>query len=124
MTNILVVEDDLPVRTVIRRMLEAEGHTVFEAENGKEAMALYHREQIDLVIMDIILPEKEGLETIKELKRESPEIKIIAISGGGKVKPPFYLNLARKFGADRTFEKPFAWKQLVRTVTELLEGSS
>jgi len=120
MARILVVEDDLPVRAVIRRMLKAEGHDIFEASNGEEAIEIYKNEIVDLLVLDILMPVKEGLETIKELKRDYPDVKIIAISGGGKVSPPYYLDLAMKFGAQKTFAKPFAWKKLIGTVNELL----
>ena len=120
MAVILLIEDDAPVRTIIRRMLERRGHDVIEAPDGDTGIELYSDNSTDLVITDIIMPKKEGLETIKEIRRIDPDVKIIAISGGGKVRGSYYLDLAVKFGAKRTFEKPFTWKELTDTVAELL----
>ena len=120
MAHILIIEDDVPVRTVIRRMVEAEGHEVIEAQDGQTGVEAYRENPADLVITDIVMPKKEGLETIKELRKDYPDVRIIAISGGGKVQGKQYLELASKFGAMRTFEKPFTWKKLMETVSELL----
>ena len=120
MAVILLIEDDAPVRTIIRRMLEKKGHDVIEASDGDTGIELYSDNPADIVITDIIMPKKEGLETIKDLKRIDPTVKIIAISGGGKVRGRYYLDLAIKLGAKRTFEKPFTWKELTDTVAELL----
>ena len=120
MARILIIEDDVPVRMIIRRMIEAEGHEVIEASDGQSGVEAYRKNPADLVITDIVMPRKEGLETIKELRKDYPDVRIIAISGGGKVQGKQYLELARKFGALRTFEKPFTWKKLVETVSEIL----
>lgn len=120
MARILVIDDDGPVRMIIRRMLEAEGHEVIEAVDGESGVNTFRQSPTDLIITDIVMPKKEGLETIRELKQEFPELKIIAISGGGKVQGRHYLELAKRLGAAYTFEKPFTWKQLTDTVNELL----
>jgi DNA-binding NtrC family response regulator len=119
----MIVEDDTAVRELLREILERAGHEVLDAGNGKEAMALYKISPADLIITNILMPEKEGLETIQELLREDPEIKIIAISGGGQIGPADYLEVARRFGATRTFSKPFDRKELLRAVDELLAES-
>ncbi len=78
-----------------------------EAPDGKVALWIYKEKPADLIITDIIMPEKEGIETIMELKREFPDVKIIAISGGGKGDAGQYLDMAKKMGADNTLAKPF-----------------
>jgi len=80
---ILVIEDDVQVRALLKKLLESEGYTVLEAENGNIGIRLYHENSVDVVITDLIMPEKEGIETIRELRKIAPQIKIIAISGGG-----------------------------------------
>jgi DNA-binding NtrC family response regulator len=119
----MVVEDDNSVRELLREILKRAGHEVMAAGNGKEALALYKKTPADLIITNILMPEKEGLETIQELRRENPDIKIIAISGGGQIGPADYLEVARRFGAMRTFSKPFDRKELLKAVDELLEES-
>jgi DNA-binding NtrC family response regulator len=123
MGRILIVEDDKAVRELLREILKRVGHDVVDAGNGKEAMALYKQSPADLIITNILMPEKEGLETIQELRREDPDIKIIAISGGGQIGPADYLEVARRFGALRTFSKPFDRKKLLKAVDELLGES-
>ena len=124
MGRIMVVEDDPSVRELLREILKRAGHDVIAAGNGKEAIALYKKSPADLIITNILMPEKEGLETIQELRRENPDIKIIAISGGGQIGPADYLEIARRFGAMRTFSKPFDRKELLKAVDELLEEAS
>jgi CheY-like chemotaxis protein len=123
MGRILVVEDDKAVRDLLREILERAGHEVIDASNGQEAITLYKENPADLVITNILMPEKEGLETIQELRRDDADIKIIAISGGGQIGPADYLDVARRFGAKRTFSKPFNRKDLLKAVDELLGGS-
>ncbi len=123
MGRIMVVEDDKAVRELLREILKRAGHEVIAARNGKEAIALYQDTPADLVITNILMPEKEGLETIQEMRRDDPDIKIIAISGGGQIGPADYLEIARRFGARRTFSKPFDRKELLAAVDELLGDS-
>ena len=123
MGRIMIVEDDNAVRELLREILERAGHEVLDAGNGKEALALYKISPADLIITNILMPEKEGLETIQELLRDDPDIKIIAISGGGQIGPADYLEVARRFGATRTFSKPFDRKKLLEAVDELLAES-
>jgi len=121
MARILISDDDSQVRAMLRQMLERAGYEVADARDGKEAIKLYHENPADLVITDIIMPEKEGIETIMELKRDYPNIKIFAISGGGRVGPENYLKLAEKIGALRTFTKPFDRQELLAAVKQALE---
>ncbi len=114
---VLVVDDDPGVRDVIRSMLEASGYSVLLAENGKEAMRLLKSERADLILTDLVMPEQEGIETIKALRREYPDLKVIAMSGafGGD-----YLRIAAYLGAHATLAKPIQMETLLRLVEETL----
>jgi YesN/AraC family two-component response regulator len=114
------MEDDDQMRTIIRKMLERAGYKVLEAPDGNVGIRLFRENPVDLVITDIIMPEKEGIETILELKRDFPETKVIAISGGGRGAPKEYLKIAKKLGVQRTLAKPFEKEDLLRAVKELL----
>ncbi|MFZ5569542.1 MAG: response regulator [Thermodesulfobacteriota bacterium] len=120
MPHVLIIDDEPQIRSMLRQMLERIGLRVSDAPDGKAALALQRNDPADLIITDIIMPEKEGLETIIEMKRACPGIKIIAMSGGGRNKPTDYLSLAQKLGAVRTFAKPIAQKDLIAAVQELL----
>lgn len=119
--QILIVEDDSAIRSMLRRMFEREGYDVADASNGKEGLKLFRKDPAKLVITDLIMPEKEGIETIMALRRDFPDVKIIAISGGGIIGPKDYLETAKTLGADLTFTKPFELKELLEAVKELLE---
>ncbi len=119
MPFILVIDDDDQFRTMLREMLERAEYEVADAPNGKEGIRLYRENPADLVITDIIMPEKEGIETIMELKRDFPDVKIIAISGGGQIDPEKYLYMAGRLGAKRTFAKPVEREELLKAVGEL-----
>jgi DNA-binding response OmpR family regulator len=118
--RILVVDDDEQIQELMRDMLQREGHEVSIAANGREAMTAFDTEPVDLIIMDLIMPEQEGLETISALRKQNREIGIIAISGGGRVTPGDYLEAARIIGANRTFAKPFARRDILAAVSELV----
>ena len=98
MARILVIDDEELARFTLREILEAAGHEVVEAANGNEGTAFQRANPCDIVITDMIMPEKEGLETIVELKGEYPDLKIIAISGGGRTRNLDFLKLAGEFG--------------------------
>jgi two-component system chemotaxis response regulator CheY len=122
MQRVLVIDDDDQLRMMMRRGLERAGYAVADAPNGKVGLQLNRQQPADLIITDIFMPEKEGLETIRELKSEFPDAKIIAVSGGsGKTADFSALPHAKKFGALRVLSKPFGLKDLVMAVTELLE---
>jgi len=121
--RILLVEDNDQMRGTLRQMLEGAGHRVVEAPNGKIAERLYRERPADLIITDLIMPEKEGLELIMELRRDFPEVKIIAVSGGGRRGPKEYLPLAKNLGALRTFEKPFNQEDLLAAVQDIFHES-
>jgi CheY-like chemotaxis protein len=102
MSTILVVDDDETFRRLLCQTLLRAGHEVLAADDGRGALRLYRQQPADLVITDLIMPEQEGLETILELRRLQPDLKIIAISGGGRMVPGDYLPIARHLGAART----------------------
>lgn len=117
MASILVIEDEIEIQRFLRSLLELEGYRVFKASEGGEGIKLYRQKPIDLIITDILMPGKEGLETIIQLKQEFPDVKIIAISGGGRqIQPGYILECARSFGAVSTFTKPFSCEELLAAV--------
>ena len=120
MKKILIIDDESQIRTMLKMMLEKEGFDTIVASNGKEGMQLFREEAVDLVITDIIMPEKEGVELIQELKKNDSNLPIIAISGGGKNSPDTYLNIAKLLGAYAVFEKPVAKEKLINAVKEAL----
>lgn len=120
MAHILVVDDEAEVRQLIHDLLIREGHELTLAENGRQALEKAQQKPVDLVITDLIMPEMEGLETIRRLKREHKNIKIIAISGGGRTDPNDYLRTARVFGACKTIQKPFVMAEFIRAVKDAL----
>jgi DNA-binding NtrC family response regulator len=105
--RILVVDDEAQIRTMLTQMLEQEGYTVYTAENGEEGLAMVGRHAFDLVVTDMIMPVKDGLKFIMELIRDYPDLKILAISGGGAIKAERYLTMAGYLGDIATLEKPF-----------------
>jgi CheY-like chemotaxis protein len=120
MARILVIDDDARTLRTIRRVLELARHEVVEARNGKVGISLYREKPADLVITDMIMPEVDGVETINKLRQDYPEVKIIAISGGGRTEPGAYLRAAENLGAVLTLTKPFGKTELLRAVEEVL----
>lgn len=111
------------LRNVLLHALQQSGYDVIPASNGHEALAQYRLVPADLVLTDIIMPDKEGLETIRELRRHDPAIKIIAMSGGGLIDPKGYLSVARKMGVSATLQKPFSYKEMMETLNQVLSPS-
>jgi DNA-binding NtrC family response regulator len=120
MARILIIDDEDELRFLLRQMLEQAGHEVTEAVNGAEGIKLYERDLHELIITDIIMPEKEGVETILALRRNDPKLPIIAISGGGRLDATDFLTMAKKLGARHTLTKPFRRDQLLDAVSECL----
>lgn len=120
MALVLVVDDEPDVREFVAAVLELAGHEVRTAANGREALDHHRARPADLVIMDIFMPEKEGLETIMELREQFPGVRIIAISGGGRTGDRNFLAQARYFGAARSLAKPFSHEELLNAVEEVL----
>ena len=119
--SILVIDDDEPIRVLLRAMLEREGYRVLDASDGNEGIKQYTETPTDLVITDLIMPEKEGIETIRDLRRKFPDVKIIAVSGGGRIGPDAYLKMAKVVGAFRALTKPIDRKILLKAVKEVIE---
>lgn len=117
MTKILIIDDDPGVRRVMARTLTIAGHQVEEAKDGIDGIAAYHRHLPDLVITDIVMPEKEGIEVIRELRHKAQFLPIIAISGSEN--GDFYLDMAISLGANAYLKKPFNSAQLLQMVRDL-----
>mgnify|MGYP001249916860 CR=1 FL=1 len=124
MATILVVDDDDAFRSMLRRTLQRAGHNVLEAAEGATALRALSDATVELVITDIIMPGMEGIETIQAMRRTYPRLKIIAMSGGGRMKPSGYLEMAQAFGASRVLSKPFDNEQLFAAIREALESAS
>jgi DNA-binding response OmpR family regulator len=120
MARILVVDDNTSMREAVCEMLEQVGYTTVGAENGRNAAHIHRTEPIDLIITDLFMPDTDGLEIIYQFRREFPEVKIIAVSGGGTRGLVELLTVAKRMGAQRTLMKPFAWEELLAAVKELL----
>ena len=121
MKRILIIDDDEQFREMLRVMIEKQGYEVKEAADGEIGMNQQHEKPFDLIITDIIMPNKEGIAVITDLKSEYPDLKIIAISGGGRIVPNDYLSIAEKLGADRTLSKPFERRELLKVINEVFE---
>ena len=120
MKQILIIDDETQIRLMLKKILEREGFRATVASDGKEGMDLFNNEPADLVITDIIMPEKDGLEVILELKKSYPDVPIIAISGGGKNSSSHYLDMAKLLGANAIFEKPIDKEELLNAVKKYL----
>lgn len=120
MARILVVDDDVQVRKLLEKLLERAGHQVITAADGREGLSAFGRAPADLVVTDLIMPEKEGIEMILEIRQANPAVKIIAISGGARIAPENYLRMAQSLGAGRTFSKPVDRDALLAAVSEML----
>ena len=123
MAEILIIEDDDEVRELLGVLLSRLGHSVHEARDGREGIHRFRTAPADLVITDLIMPHKEGLETIIDLRNEFPDLKIIAISGGSRDSRENYLKTAELCGASRIFHKPFDNNELLAAVEELLRDA-
>jgi len=117
MVNILIADDEDIVRYALRTILERAGHTVFEARDGVEALSILASHAVDVAVVDMIMPNKEGVETTIEIRRKYPTIKIVAISGGGRSHNFDFLKYAQKFGAHSSLHKPFTDKQLLESIS-------
>jgi CheY-like chemotaxis protein len=120
MARILLIEDNEPIRDMFAELLARAGHEVVAMADGKDAAKRRAEVGAELVITDILMPERDGLEAIGELRRCAPDVKVIAISGGSKIGPALYLNAAKALGAHRTFAKPVDAAALIAAVGELL----
>ncbi len=119
MAEILVVDDEPLLRSTLRHALEIAGHSVKEAANGIEALAAVGRRPPAVVILDILMPEKEGIETILDIRRKYDGIKIIAMSGGGRVGDTAFLTVAANLGAGRVIATPLHRDQVLNAAHAL-----
>ena len=124
MARILVIDDDPQVREMLKQLLERAQYEVGVAPDGNAGVKIHQSDPADLIITDIVMPEKEGLETIMEFQHHFPAVRIIAISGGGKIGPHGYLDTAKAMGAQKTFSKPFDLQELLTAVREVLQKDS
>jgi DNA-binding NtrC family response regulator len=124
MKRLLLIDDDEAFRRILAETLERAGYEVLNAENGAVALKLFQAQPVDLVITDLIMPEKEGIETMLELHKLQPALKVIVMSGGGRVDASDYLPIARQLGAARTLAKPFRSQEILDAVAELLAKPS
>ena len=120
MKKILVIDDEPQLRTLLRTILVREGFAVQEAADGRVGLDMWRKEPADIVLTDIFMPNKDGIEMIVELKRMQPQAKIIAMTGGGETKLLEIGSAAGFLGADRTIEKPFDRKGLLTVIQSLL----
>jgi len=119
-TRVLVIEDNNDLRSLIQTYLEEEGFEVVSAADGREGLQRQRSDPSEIVVTDIFMPGKEGIETVFDLKREFPATRIIVMSGGPSlVQGMDYLGLARELGAAKTLAKPFTMKQLADAVREV-----
>lgn len=120
MARVLVIDDETAIAVMLKKMIERAGHEVEIASNGNDGLLVFESFQPDLLITDIVMPEKEGLELILELRKKKEKLKIIAISGGGRFQYQGYLTSAKHLGADRVFQKPLDHKEFMNVISDLL----
>lgn len=121
MARILIIDDEATVRLAIRQMVEWAGHEAVEAENGEQGVALQRENPTDLVIADMIMPERHGIDAVAEIMRNDPDVPVIAISGGAMMGHADYLPIARKLGVRHILDKPFEMSQLLTAIRDCLE---
>lgn len=114
--NILVVDDDPLLATSFQRYLADKGHKVFVAKDGRVAIQILAREVVEVVLLDIFMPDQDGIETLREIKRTFPEVRVAVMSGGGVRGRYDFLQAAQKFGADSVAQKPITPSQLLAIV--------
>ena len=121
MALILVIDDDPQITHLLQDVLELEGYQVITAQRATDGLHYLEKATIDLVITDVIMPDKEGLETIREIRQRYPKTKILAISGGLTKSGVNVLDIAKRLGADSVLSKPFGVEDLIQSVRMLLE---
>lgn len=122
MARILLIDDDVHTLNVFRPILENAGHEVIVAQDGQSGVALYRKHRTDLIITDIMMPLKDGMKVISELRSDFPDVKIIAISGSGQEeRREFFFDASRIMGAKRTFQKPVDPAELLAAIEELVD---
>jgi CheY-like chemotaxis protein len=120
MPSILIIDDDADIRRLLRVALEKQSHVIYEAGDGVEGVRRWRENRPDLVITDLMMPGKDGLDTLFELVSLEPSVKVIAMTGGDWREAVDRLHDARLFGAVRTVAKPFTLSEMVRVIGEVL----
>ena len=120
MAKILIVYDEAMARTGIRKILDRAGHSTLEAGGGEEALRLIAAGDVELCVLDIIMPDKDGIEVLRQLRADRRELPVLAISGGGSAEFGLYLRVASKLGVGATLAKPFGAEELLEAVDDLL----
>lgn len=125
MAKILIVDDEPQLRMMLTHMLKQDNHEVLEADNGAQGIAMYRQHKPDMMIADLVMPEKNGIDMLLDLKKEFPQLNVLAISGGGGITGSFdYLPIAKLIGAKRILKKPFGLEDLRKSVKDLLNGAA
>jgi two-component system, chemotaxis family, chemotaxis protein CheY len=123
MAKILIIDDDASIRALLVAILEEGNHELREADDGRKGLRMFQDDPADLVITDVLMPEKDGVELIMELKEIDPDAKIIAMSGGGRgLDATFNLRMAQDFGAQRLMVKPFSASEALEAIATVLKG--
>lgn len=120
MKKILIIDDDPLIRTLLKDTIEGAGYEVKEAVNGEDGLHLYYTFSPQLIITDIVMPDKDGIELIMEIRKTDTSVKFIAISGGGYIAADKYLNLAKALDINICFQKPVNIKELITAVENLI----
>ncbi len=124
MAKILVVDDDTLVRSSLSYALEDAGHDVVQAGDGNEGLTALKRARFDAVVLDILMPEREGIETILEIRKTWDQLPVLAISGGDKTGCTDFLRMAAALGANDTMAKPFTDSEFVERVLRLVNATT
>ena len=120
MASILLIDDNTPLRELLRLGLTRAGHTVWEAEDGKEGLKLLREHPIDVLVTDVVMPEQDGIVTLQLARKLRPELRVVVISGDAPRHAPLYLKIAGSLGAHKTLMKPFTMEKLLEAIGELV----
>jgi CheY-like chemotaxis protein len=124
MVCVLIVDDELSVRSTLRHKLEGMGHQVLDASDGREALRIAEGQRPDIAIVDILMPEMDGIEIIKEFKSKDYRFPIIAMHSQGTARSTWYGNIAKMLGADDVLEKPFTASEVETIVSRLIKENA
>jgi DNA-binding response OmpR family regulator len=122
MARILLVEDAVDLRSALMHALQSEGHVVAAADDGEQGMALQPSFRPDILITDIFMPNKDGIETIQEFKQACPDARIVVMSANSRLNTATYLTIAQKLGVDEVLQKPFSIQELLDVVAGLVKS--